>query len=332
MVEKLFRAPHPAFRTENHTMAREDLPTRSEPAKYQKARRKRQRARQMRRVESVLPTRLALPRIAMPALPATAFSAAGMRDGLRHVSGSGWHWSKLLSALLLVVAVAGIYWVHWDTRWFISAETIAFSNAGYLERDDLYPSVEDLADWSIFWVRPEAIQELILDHPYVTDAEVSIALPNRVEIEIEEAEPTALWVTQEGTLWLLEDGAALAMRVRPGLAPESAMVDATGRELPQIIDVTRDAQAPGRSAIDADVLDSALALLETFPNLREIRFNSGAGLNFALPDGETYVYWGDGLNTQIKLENLAAGQELLRSGAASGNIIDVRYIDRPFIR
>ena len=219
----------------------------------------------MRRVESVLPTRLALPRIAMPALPATAFSAAGMRDGLRHVSGSGWHWSKLLSALLLVVAVAGIYWVHWDTRWFISAETIAFSNAGYLERDDLYPSVEDLADWSIFWVRPEAIQELILDHPYVTDAEVSIALPNRVEIEIEEAEPTALWVTQEGTLWLLEDGAALAMRVRPGLAPESAMVDATGRELPQIIDVTRDAQAPGRSAIDADVLDSALALLETFP-------------------------------------------------------------------
>lgn len=49
MVEKLFRAPHPAFRTENHTMAREDLPTRSEPAKYQKARRKRQRARQMRR-------------------------------------------------------------------------------------------------------------------------------------------------------------------------------------------------------------------------------------------------------------------------------------------
>ena len=185
MVEKLFRAPHPAFRTENHTMAREDLPTRSEPSKYQKARRKRQRARQMRRVESVLPTRLALPRIAMPALPATAFSAAGMRDGLRHVSGSGWHWSKLLSALLLVVAVAGIYWVHWDTRWFISAETIAFSNAGYLERDDLYPSVEDLADWSIFWVRPEAIQELILDHPYVTDAEVSIALPNRVEIEIE---------------------------------------------------------------------------------------------------------------------------------------------------
>jgi hypothetical protein len=313
-------------------MAREQLPTRSDTDKYRKARRKRQRARQMRRLEAVLPTRLALPSIARPKLPEGIISTQGARDSLRHVAGSGWHWSKFISGLLLIGALAGITWLHWDARWFVSDESIAFRDLGYLERADLDPSVAELTDWSIFWLKPAEIRQAIVDHPYVADAAVEIRLPNQVEISITEAEPTALWVTQEGTLWLLENGAALAMRIKPGMTPESAMVDATGRTLPQIIDITRDAQAPGRSAIDVDVLNSALALLETFPNLREIRYNSGAGLNFALPDGKTYVYWGDGLDTQTKLENLAAGQALLRSGEAVGNVIDVRYVDRPFIR
>jgi hypothetical protein len=313
-------------------MAREQLPTRSDSAKYRKARQKRQRARRMRRMESVLPGGMTLRRPALPALPALSLPATdGMRANLGEVTGSGWHWSKLLSGLVLLGALAGVFWLHWDARWFVQTGAVRFENLGYLSRADLEPQL-DIEDWSIFWLKPEEVRAQILTHPYVADAQVRISLPNNVQIEVKEAEPTALWVTREGTLWLLENGSALNMRTRPGLGAESALLDTGGRRLPQIIDVNRDAQAPGKSAIDVEVLRSALALLATLPEVEELRYNSGAGLNFALPGESVYVYWGDGHDTQEKLKNLAAGQQLLRSGEASGTIIDVRYVERPFIR
>ena len=331
LVDSAFRAPPSEFE-----MSREQLPTRTETAKYRKARRKRQRARRMRRVEAVLPGGR-LPAIrppqrrSLPGWPSVANARHALRTGLGRALGSGWHWSKLASGLLLIAAAAGIFWLHWDARWFVTPDTVAFDNTGYLDKGELYPTLE-VEDWSIFWLQPDVLRDQALTHPYVTDAEVRIALPNQVRIEIEEAAPTALWVTQEGTFWLLEDGSALAMRIRPGLGAESALLDADGRALPEIVDVNRDAQTPGRSAIDPEVMRSALALLETFPDLAQIRYNRGAGLNFALPDNGLYVYWGDGYDKETKLKNLAAAQQLLRSGESAGTIIDVRYPERPFIQ
>ncbi|MCB0045229.1 MAG: FtsQ-type POTRA domain-containing protein [Caldilineaceae bacterium] len=312
-------------------MAPKAAEKRQDTAKYRKARRKRQRARRMRRMEAVLPGNVRVERIALPRIRRPAFSPGAWTGNVRQLAGSGWHWSKLFSLLLFAVAAAAVFRLHWDARWFVSDESIEFVNLGYLERADLAPELS-IRDWSIFWLQPDDVREQIMRHPYVADAGVRIRLPNQVTVTVEEVQPTALWVTREGTLWLLDDGTALTMRSRSDAAGGEERTDAEGKPLPQIIDVNRDAQTPGKSAIDPEVLDSALTLLAALPQLQELRFNQGVGLNFALPDGKTYVYWGDGHDIDAKLANLDAGQQLLSRGEAAGTVIDVRYVERPFIQ
>jgi hypothetical protein len=302
---------------------------------YQEAAQKRRNARRKRRFESALPAGLSKEQVALPGMerPGQAIREAGrgVRRRIGQVTGSGWHWSKLASGLLLAVALAGIYWVFTDPGYYVSTDTVSFKNLGYLDKEELAP-LADLEGWSVFWLKPDEIRERVLAHPYVTDAQVSVGMPAQVTIAVEKAQPIALWLTKDATLWLLDDGSALTMRTEPGQPPEAAALDATGHPLPQIVDVNREAQIPGRSAMDPEVLHSALALLEQVPGLESVRYNEGFGLNFGLPSSEQWVYWGDGYDLSQKLKTLANCKQLIASGEASGQIIDVRYPNRPYIR
>ncbi len=281
---------------------------------------------------TLTPDRLTLPPIQRPAIGEMSH---GVRERVAHgasrLVGSGWHWSKLLSGLLLIAAIYGVYWVHTEMEYFVTPESVNFEQLGYLKVEELYP-LTDVEDWSVFWLQPVEIRARVLAHPYVTDVKVKVGLPATVAITVEEAEPIALWVTRDATLWLLEDGTALAMRAAPDAPPEAAGYDAVGNPLPQIVDVNREAQTPGVSAIDTEVLHSGLRLLDQFPGLSSVRFNEGFGLNFGLPGTDHWVYWGDGYDLETKMENLTAGEQLIASGQVEGQIIDVRYLERPFIR
>jgi cell division protein FtsQ len=83
--------------------------------------------------------------------------------------------------------------------------------------------------------------------------------------------------------------------------------------------------------IDRTVLQSALTLLEKFPELTQLRFNRDYGLNFNLPGAATWVYWGDGEKMETKFANLMAVQKLIAAGKENPQLIDVRF-DRPYIR
>ena len=67
------------------------------------------------------------------------------------------------------------------------------------------------------------------------------------------------------------------------------------------------------------------------PGLESVRYNQGVGLNFALPAGDYWVYWGDGRDLETKMENLALSLNLLESGERSGQVVDVRFIEHPII-
>jgi cell division protein FtsQ len=105
--------------------------------------------------------------------------------------------------------------------------------------------------------------------------------------------------------------------------------------LPQIIDSLQEAHVIGAGppAIDPQVLTSALALVEAMPELDGIvRYTESIGLNFPLPDPAVWVYWGDGFDMESKLENLAVSRDLIRNAEEPAQILDVRFVDRPYIR
>ncbi len=246
---------------------------------------------------------------------------------------SGWHVSKLLSGFVLLTAISALVWIQSDERWFVYADSVEFTGVTYLEHRDLLP-MSGVATWNIFWLRPEDIRENLLQHPYVADADVRIFLPNHVRVSMSEPQPVAVWMTKSGPLWILGDGAVLEIRIPPGRTLEEQLLDRAGAALPVLVDMQRAALSVTRLdlAVDEEVLHSALTLIERLPDITQMRYNSGFGLNFALPNTPYWVYWGDGADLDDKLARLRMTQDLLESGEVRGQVIDVRFDDRLVVR
>ncbi len=143
-------------------------------------------------------------------------SAAGIT---RVALGSGWHPSKIVSALLVVAAVAALALIHVDDDWFVYAEDVQFRNLTYLDSAELYRQSE-VEGWNTLWLTTSHIRNQLLDHPYVADATVNIRLPAQVTVDVVETYPVALWVTKDETLWLTAGGPACCRADRPGAAPD----------------------------------------------------------------------------------------------------------------
>ncbi|MBV7330088.1 FtsQ-type POTRA domain-containing protein [Chloroflexi bacterium TSY] len=242
-----------------------------------------------------------------------------------------WHESKVASILLLLLVGYGCYWIFTADQFFIYREDVDFINVSYLTQDELYEAAQ-VDGWSAFWLQPNEIGERLRNHPYVADAQVTILLPGRVEAQIVEEQPKALWITDQGPLWLLADGRALPIRhentagllqIRDGTQAARALrttdfVDAQVQESQQ--------------AIDRDVLTAAENLSQLFPNIQYLNYHKGIGLNFALPHSDYWIYWGDGQNIETKITNLQAAQRILERGDTTAQIIDLRYLQRPYFR
>jgi hypothetical protein len=85
--------------------------------------------------------------------------------------------------------------------------------------------------------------------------------------------------------------------------------------------------------MDPQVLKSALTLMVAMPELGgTVRYNESVGLNFPLPEPAVWVYWGDGFELEAKMDNLAVAREMLRNAEEAAQIVDVRLIDRPYVR
>ena len=100
---------------------------------------------------------------------------------------------------------------------------------------------------------------------------------------VTEREPVALWVTDAGTLWLLEDGTALSARHNRSVGILK-ILDGQG--------AAREVSYKPTVAINQKVMKNAQKLASYFPSLEAIMFHDGVGLNFPSPNSGIWVYWG----------------------------------------
>ena len=274
----------------------------------QAGRRKRQFARTMRRFEAAvarLPKRSTRPK--------TAAAAPVLRM-------PRWSPGMVIGLLLLSLLVGAAVYIHMDERWYVYREQVQIAGLTYLEEEAIYAASE-IESWHILWLRPATVRQRLLNVPFVQEASVRIALPGRVTLHIVEAEPVAIWQTNEGPLWIMPDG-----RARP-------VSDERFAELPNLIDPQRAAQDvthPDELYLNPAVLQSAQALWQQLPQLEQLRFNHEFGLNFNLPGTQVWVYWGDGSNFATKLTNLNAAEQLMATNAAFPSRIDLRF-ERPYL-
>ena len=247
----------------------------------------------------------------------------GARQTVGMLHGSGWQRSKALSGFLLLVIAASLFLLHSEDAWFVYSEEVRFENVTYLKERELFEQLQ-IDGWNIFWLKPQVLGERLMQNPYVDQARVKLKLPATIEVTVEEVQPGAMWITTTGAHWLAPDGMTL---------PVDREIDDS---LPQIVDSQLEARAIGKPSgltMDPQVLASALALVETLPDLDNIvRYNRSVGLNFQLPGRSVWVYWGDGEDMQTKLANLEAVGKVLAAEETSAQIIDVRYVNQPYFR
>ena len=197
----------------------------------------------------------------------------------------------------------------------------------YLTPAELY-ALSEVDGWNALWVQPQVVAEHLRRHPWVAAATVQVQAPGHLTAQVQEQTPVAVWITNRGAYWLAASGVALAMSPTQAAAVDELV-------LPQIIDSLGEAQQLGvpRLAIDPAILESALALTAALPELEgKVRYNREVGLNFSLPNPAVWVYLGDGHDMETKLKNLAAMRSVVAREEDVARIIDVRYIDRPFVR
>jgi len=237
--------------------------------------------------------------------------------------GTPWRPAKIAGILVIIMAIAAMSLIYYSDSWYVYADDVQVRNLTYIDDSDVYRA-SGLEGWHILWLTPDDVSEMTLNNPYVKSAKVTINLPVSILIDVEEYQPIALWVTSDMTYWLLDDGTAL-----PAIAP-------TDESLPQLIDVLGEAKALSSGStlsVNTEVLKSALSLMEEMPELQNrIRYNRNFGLNFPFPEDEVWVYWGDGQNTGAKMNNLIAALSLLPDREEPARLIDVRFIQRPYIR
>jgi cell division septal protein FtsQ len=288
------------------------------PNPQQRARRKRAGSRQRRNFDSLFA------RISMPTNLGAQLQSITLPAALQPTP---WYVSKALSVLLVLGALVSFYLLHTEEDWFVYREDVRFTNLIRMHGDELY-DVLKLEGLNIFWVEPESIREALLALPWVEDAQVEVGMPAAITVNITEMTPAAVWVTNTGNYWLSMNGAALPIaNLEESALPELA--------LPQIIDSLQEARVVGDGplAIDPQVLHSALTLMAAMPELDgSVRYNQSIGLNFPLPDPAVWVYWGDGFDMEAKLENLAVTRDLVRNSEEPAQILDIRFVDRPYVR
>lgn len=285
-----------------------------------RARRKRGITRRMRRFEGVLAQ-----------MPVVQINWGDTLKGVQapdFLLPTPWYFSKALSLLLLLAALASISALHLQDPWFVYEEDVQFDGLVRLDRAELYPQL-DVEGLNIFWVDAQVLRRTLTEHSWIDEAQVDVSLPAGVVVHVAETKPVAIWQTNNGAYWLAADGTA-----RPVAEDEGPLVEAAA--LPEIVDSLQEARvvrASGPLCIDPAILDSALALMQALPELdNSVRYNRSVGLNFALSQPTVWVYWGDGFDMEAKLENLAATRDVVRGSEDAAQILDVRFVKRPYIR
>jgi cell division protein FtsQ len=241
---------------------------------------------------------------------------------LPSLKASGFSWSKLASLALLGLTVSCLVWMQTDSRWYISRDSTNFVGQRLVTADSLFESSQ-VNGWNLFWLRRDEIRDRLLENPWIDDAEVSLALPAGLQVRVKEAPAIGLWETQSGQFWISPTGAAFP-------APDEAPVN-----MPRLVDQRMDAAAPGSvlgTAVDTEIVASALALVSQVSGVTEVQYSPEVGLNFGLPGTQLWVYWGDGEQVESKLKAIALGRRLHSDDKSSGAVLDVRIPDKLVLR
>ncbi len=263
-------------------------------------RRKQRRARHPRkRYDLSLPVELGA-EIRLPAIPV-------VRPGPRALS------------FVLLAGCVGLIVVLFRAPTFRVAQAAVAGNR--ILSDGQLRSIAAVDGESVFLVDPKAVLERLLAYPEVAAAESAMRWPNRVELEVVERQPMAVWTDAGRPWWISADGIAYAPHGEwPGVVE---VVSET-----QVLAISEDPLAP---AISIEVLQAAAVLNTLIPEANPLQFDPTRGLGFEDPRGWS-AYFGMGGDMVVKVRMYAALAADLTARGIQPALVSVEDAAAPYYR
>lgn len=218
-------------------------------------------------------------------------------------------------ALAVVAAlVAALAWLFVDDAFYVANADI--TGLRYSSAADVYRQAR-IDGYSIFWVNTRETVARLQALPYVKQAAVQAALPNRVRIAIEERTPVAVWKVDGRDYWVDVDGITM---------PVASPVDT----LPVFWDLDGStATADGR--VDPELIGAVRSLQQQQPEVSVYGYDRVNGLQFRMPAG-TIVYLGKPEGLAKRVRQLAVLQKNLANEGRTPAEINWRVEDGFYLR
>jgi len=171
--------------------------------------------------------------------------------------------------------------------------------------------------YNIFFIDARGVERGLTKLPEVKSARVTIGLPNRVAVEVNERQPEITWLRGAEAYWI--DGDGIAFRARGNLT-----------QLPSIRDLDQAAVKPGQPALPAAIA-TYRALREVWPAApRAFEWSTARGLAYTDEHGWK-IYLGDASEMTGKLVKLRALVPQLVGRGARIQFVDLSKSD-PFFQ
>jgi cell division protein FtsQ len=163
-------------------------------------------------------------------------------------SSRGWVWALAQITILGVEVFAALFLLAQPA---FRPQQVHVFGTNHLTATQVTSTLALPADRNIFFLNQAALQQRLLAMPWVRSARVSLALPNRVMVQITEWKPSAVLQVGEATYYLNDLGQVLDPAVEAGGLPVINRVD---------FGSVRD----GRQAVDPNLLPMLLQLRAGF--------------------------------------------------------------------
>jgi hypothetical protein len=222
-------------------------------------------------------------------------------------------WRRVFLLPLLVALTFGLLQFFTGDQFYVYSAEIRGNQR--VPADQIY-AASQVDTQHIFWIRPNQAAAQVKVLSGIADAHVSMALPNKVTIEVQEREPLVAVQTISTTTWFAADGMPLPQ---------------VGSEPPLLLSDTEGAAGNGQGGLRLQVLADIRAFHARLPDLTTVDFGAQEGLTFRSPGGFT-VYLGNQGNIAAKLDLLQAVQGQIASRETRPQVVDLRVDGNAYLR
>jgi len=222
--------------------------------------------------------------------------------------------TRLVSFVLLLVVIGLAMWLVIDDRFYVNSMNVTGNErvkaAAIVEKSGVQGT-------HIFWLKPaEVAQHLLEALPSIRSATLTCDFPADCTLNVEERQPVVAWQYGNALTWIDADHVAFA---------------AEGKNTKPLITIEAThgpALFPGQRA-DQQLIEAALAVAQTMPDIQRYRYTAEYGLEFTDVRGFP-VYLGLGSNMADRVMIWQALQAKLVAKKILPAFVDVREPLAPF--